>query len=171
MSYTVSQFFWNWALWLTHSCPVPAEAWLSHLPSPPLACTHIAPVCTRAHLSFLIYGVRPIFYQHFFHHVIKILNCSLVSAIYKTVVDFPTALYPDSVCCCLSKFRVNPPQTVTAMTAILAPHACASVPCWSPPKVCRAWARNGALTLFKQTGLFRSNMLRYSTACLVWVLP
>ncbi len=76
----------------------------------------------------------PYFYLNFFHLLIKFLNCSLVSALYKTVTNFSTALYADIVCCCLPEFKVNPPLIVTMMSAFRA-CACAhaSVQYWSPP--------------------------------------
>ncbi len=84
----------------------------------------------------------------------------------------------DIECCCLPEFKVNPPQTVTMMSALRAcARARASVPYWSPPlptvpgPTKRAWVRNGALTLVKQTGLLCSNVLRHRTDCLVWVHP
>ncbi len=41
----------------------------------------------------------------------------------------------------------------------------------SSDKACRAWARNGALTLVKQTGLWGSNVFTHGTDCPVWVRP
>ncbi len=71
---------------------------------------------------------------HVFNLAMTLFNCSLVSAIKKAVVDFSTARCLDFVCCCLPEFKVNPPQTVTAMSVLLAcARACASVPCQSLP--------------------------------------
>ncbi len=88
--------------------------------------------CAWACLSYLIYRMRPIFLNLLITFLITIINCSLVPLIYRTVADFSTALYADFVCCCLPEFKVNPPQTVTMMSALRA-CAGASVPYWSPP--------------------------------------
>ncbi len=43
----------------------------------------------------------------YFHLVLTLFNCFLISAIKKTVTDFSTTLYPDFVCCCLPEFTAT----------------------------------------------------------------
>ncbi len=50
---------------------------------------------TWAHLSYLIYGERPVILPSFFSSFTNFLNCCLVSVIYKKVLDFSSALYQD----------------------------------------------------------------------------
>ncbi len=70
----------------------------------------------------------------FFHFLMTLFSSSLVPTIKKTVMGFSTAFYVDIVCGCLSEFKVNPPQMVTAMSALCArAHACVSPPCRSSP--------------------------------------
>ncbi len=96
-----------------HDCPP--------IPSPPLACTHIAPVLlgmSMLELPDLWSG--PVF-----------SNTEL----------FTEPLYLDFVCCCLPKFKVNTLQTVTATLALC---ACACAYASSnharANKACCAWA-------------------------------
>ncbi len=138
------------ALTLGPVVPYRVEAWMSPLPSTPMAAlTLFQSNCTWASWS----TERD---PYFYNLLITFLNCSLVPVIYKTVADFSTAFYADIVCCCLPQFKVNPPQRVTAMS-VLRICARASVAYWSPPlpadKPCRARVQNGAFTLVKQTGL------------------
>ncbi len=126
---------------------------------------------TWACQSYLIHGVRHIFYLHFCHLVIKFLHCSLVSMIKKTVLDFSTALYPNFICGCLPEFKANPSQTATAvpclcMCILIVPKSTSSNHARAN-EASHAWARNRALTLVKQTGLWGSNMLRHGTDCQV----
>ncbi len=76
--------------------------------------------------AWMIYRVQPTFFSSC-NNIFTLFSgiCDL-----KSVADFSTALYPDFVSCCLAEFKVNPPQTVTATLAL---HACACVPCQSPP--------------------------------------
>ncbi len=137
---------------LRHECP----------PSPPPCWPALTLLQSNCAWARLIYRARPVFLLAFFHLLITFFNCSVVPVIYKTVADFSTAFYTDIVHCCLPEFKVNPPQTLTAMSALRARgRARASIPYWSSPlptvpwadKACRAWVRNGALALVKQTGL------------------
>ncbi len=104
----------------------------------------------------------------FFHLVMKLFSCSVIL---KSVADFSTALYLNIVCCCLSGFKVNPPLTVTAMSALCA-CACASVPCRSPPLptvLCSGTEWNAHTS--QTNWILGSNVLRHSTVCLMWVSP
>ncbi len=132
----------------------------SHVSSMVLGCTHTWPSCSmlcwsanvpsplspaglHSHCSSLTVPELTwapwstecdLYYPHFLHLLVMLLNCFLVTAIYKTVTDFSTALYADIVCCCPPAFEVNPPKTVDMMSALCAcARARASVPRWSPP--------------------------------------
>ncbi len=76
--------------------------------------------------------------RQFLHEVVQICCLSVKTRASLRFIwiqtDISTALYSDFVCCCLPEFKVNPLQTVTAMSALRAcACACASVPCRSSP--------------------------------------
>ncbi len=127
------------ALGHTHTCPrCPLPCRSTNVPPP------LSPTGPHSHCSSLTppehaWDTRSTecdlyFYPHLFHLLITFLSCSLVPVIYETVADFSTAFYADIVCCWVSEFKVNPPQTVTAMSVLSVwAHARASVLYSSPP--------------------------------------
>ncbi len=106
------------------SCPVP---WPKHIC--PLSL--LSPTGLHSHCSSL---TAFFFYPLFFNLVMKILIVFWYSRSKRKLRLFSTTLYLDFAWCCLPKFKMNPPQTVTAMSALCpCTRACASVSCRSPP--------------------------------------